>query len=186
MSSEIPLLRTLDVCTRQAKSDARTELGWLVGFAIIPLIIVLFAVFFTRPFSEAPHALFEIAGRGEMMVYAASVCGAALYSLNHAFSDELPENIKQQVTPLKTLGIISWACLVIAICAYLVRRLGELNNFPVNEGILTWSSILVLIFSVVIAYITFSLKHSLQSGFTTASREQTKDFAKEWNRDRDA
>ena len=186
MSSQIPLFRSLDVCTRRAKSDARIELGWLVGFAIIPLILVLFAVFFTRPLGEAPSALFDIAGRGEMMIYAASVCGAALYSLNYTIADPLPDYIQQRVTSLKTLTIISWICLFIAIFAYLVRRLGELNNFSVNEGILTWSSIVVLIFAVLIAYITFALKHSLQSGSTTASREQTEDFSAEWNRERDS
>lgn len=186
MASGIPLFRSLDVCTRHAKANARVELGWFVGFAMIPLFIVLIAIVFSRPFSEAPRAIFEVVGRGEMMIYATSVCGATLYSLRHSLSDTLPEVIRLRATPLGTLATMSWLCLLVAICAYLVRRLGELNGFRVNDGILTWSSMFVLIFAVLIAYITFSLKHSLNSGATIASREQTEDFAKEWDRERDA
>ena len=80
---QIPVLRTLSVCTSISKKSARTELYWTVGFALLAVPIVLVIVLFTRPVAELPTQIFEVVGRGELMIYAATVCGAALYSLRH-------------------------------------------------------------------------------------------------------
>jgi hypothetical protein len=142
-------------------------------------------VVFTENIAGMLKQVFAVLGRGELMVYAASVCGATLYALRHSIDGPLPEGIKHRVTPLGTLSTVTAVCMVVALISYLVRRMGDLYNIAVNEYLLNTLSILALLFSVLVAYVVFSLKFSLDSGAARASYEQTEDFKTQWEQ-RDA
>ena len=185
ITANIPLLKTLDVCTNASKRSARTELYWTVGFALLAVPIVLFIVLFTRPPAEIPAQIFEVIGRGELMVYAATVCGTALYSLRHGI-DAIPSAIKSRITPKGTLSVVISLLLAIAVISYVVRRMADINKMSLNEGLLNAVSFFVLAASLTLAYIVLSLKYALQSGAATASHEQTADFGVEWEAQRES
>ncbi|WP_188658576.1 hypothetical protein [Sphingomonas metalli] len=120
------------------------------------------------------------------MVYAASVCGSVLYSLRHNFDGPIPDALKESATPLGVFWVSAGGCMFVAVIAYIIRRLGQLNNFPVNIGVIDTVSVILFIFSIIIAYVVFSLKHSLASGMTPATTEQTASFREQWEARRDA
>lgn len=181
----IPILRTLAVCTGVSRKNARTELYWTVGFALLAVPIVLVIVLFTRPLSELPAQVFEVIGRGELMIYAATVCGAALYSLRHGI-DSVPEAIKNRITPIGTLTVGTSLLLAVAVISYVVRRMADINHTSLNENLLNIVSFVVLITSLVFAYVVLALKFSLHSGAAIASHEQTDSFGKQWEAERGA
>jgi hypothetical protein len=73
--------------------------------------------------------------------------------------------------------------MAIAMAAYVVRRMGDLHNIKLNDGLLYGVSWVLLISSIIVAYVVFALKHSLSSGFSVASREQTGDFGAKWRQE---
>lgn len=180
------MLRTLQVCTRASKLSARVELAWSIGFAFIPLFIVAMVVVYSRPLADMPFEVFDVIGRGELMVYAAIVCGATLYALRHNIEGPLPEVIRQRSTPLGTLTTLTVSCMAIALSSYVVRRMGDIHHIPLNEFLVNLLSVLVLTFSISISYVVLSLKHALNSGAAPASHEQTEDFSKAWEAERNA
>ena len=184
--SKLPILKTLAVCPKASKKNARTELYWTVGFALLAVPIVLVIVLFTQPVETIPRHIFEVVGRGELMVYAAAVCGAALYNMRHGIDGPLPEALQSRVTPLGTLAVCTAMLLALALISYVVRRMGDINHTHLNENLLNVVSVLVLAASLVFAYVILSLKFALNSGAAIASHEQTEDFQKQWEADRDA
>ena len=186
LASHVPIIRTLGVCTREAKRKARTELSWNISFALIPLGVVALIVVMSQPLPQGFGQIFSVIGRGELMVYAASICGAALYSLRHAFDGPIPEVIKDDVTPVGTLQTVVWICVSLAMAGYIIRKASDLHSFPLNVWVVNWSSAILLALAILVAYVTFSLKYALASGATVVSREQTVDFGKTWERERDA
>lgn len=182
----LPILRSLQVCTRESRRKALTELWWYIGISFVPLLIVILAAALSKPIEELPSEIFLLLGRGELMVYAASVCGAVLYTLRHNLDGALPDSIRQQATSVGTLTSSSIICMFVILSAYLIRRLSDMHHFPLNERTMNVISILSLIFSVIVAYVVYSLKYSMSSGSTIASHEQVEDFRKKWEAERDA
>lgn len=184
--NKLPILKTLTVCPMVSKEQARTELLWTVGFALLAVPVVLVIVLFTRPIGEIPSQIIQVVGRGELMIYAASVCGSALYSLRHGIEGPIPEVQKDRVTPIGTLSVGTAVLLIVALLSYVVRRMGDINRIVLNEDLLNWVSVIVLLASLLFAYVVFSLKFALTSGAAPASREQTTNFADAWEAERDA
>jgi hypothetical protein len=147
---------------------------------------VILAAALSKPMDSLPSEIFLLLGRGELMVYAASVCGAVLYTLRHNLDGPLPESIKQHATSVGTLTSSSIICMFVILSAYLIRRLSDMHHFPLNERTMNVVSIISLLFSVVVAYVVYSLKYSMNSGSAVASHEQTEDFGKKWEAERDA
>lgn len=184
--AKTPILKTLAVCPDVSKRKARTELLWTVGFALVVLPIVLVIVLFSRPLHELPTQIFEVIGRGELMVYAATVCGTALYSLRHGIDGPIPDALRSRITPIGTLSVTISLLLGIALLSYVVRRMGDINHIQLNENLLNYSSVIVLILSLIFSYVVLSLKFALSSGAAPASHEQTEDFGKKWEAERDS
>ena len=183
---KFPILKTLVVCPEISKQHARIELLWTVGFAFVAIPIVFIITLYTRPLQQVPAQLFDVASRGELMVYAMTVCGLALYNIRHNISETIPDALKQSVTERGTLTVWISLILAVAIISYVVRRIGDINNVQINENLLNAASIVVLIASLTFAYVVLSLKFALNSGAVSASHEQTADFAKTWEAERDA
>ena len=181
-----PVLKTLSVCPVVSRRNARIELMWTVGFALIVVPIVIMIVLFSRPINEMPGQVFDVIGRGEIMIYAASVCGAALYSIRHGFEGPIPESLRSKVTPLGTLTVCITILLALALGSYVVRRMGDINHIDINHDMLNVSSVIVLFLSLTFAYVVLSLKFALRSGAVPASHEQTINFGKKWEEERDA
>jgi hypothetical protein len=184
--AQLPILRSLRVCTRESRRKAITELWWYIGIAFVPLLIVILAAALSKPIGALPSEIFTMLGRGELMVYAASVCGAILYTLRHNFDGPIPDAIKQQVTSIGALTTSSGICMFFILCSYLIRRLSDMHQFPLNENAMNLISIICLLFSVIVAYVVYSLKYSMSSGAAIASHEQTEDFKNMWEAARDA
>jgi hypothetical protein len=184
--ARLPILKSLQVCTRDSRMKAITELWWYIGIAFLPLPIVILAAALSNPIDELPLEITKMLGRGELMVYAASVCGAILYTLRHNFDGPIPESIKQKTTSLGTLTTISSICMFIILASYLIRRLSDMHSFPLNESAINSVSITALVFSVIVAYVVYSLKYSMSSGVSVAFQEQTDDFKDKWAAIRDA
>lgn len=157
-----------------------------MGFAFLAIPVVLVVVMFTRSLWELPNQILGVIGRGEMMIYAASVCGTALYSLRHGIKGPLPEALKARVTPIGTLTTFTAILLFFAVASYVVRRMGDINQIPINEGLLNTVSVLVLAASLIVTYVVLSLKFALSSGYAPASHEQIEDFRKRWEAERNA
>ena len=180
----VPLLKTLAVCTAEARKHARIELYWTVGFALLAVPIVILIVLLCRPLAEIPEQILDVVGRGEIMVYAATVCGAALYSVRHGIDGPVPDALKARVTPIGTLTSWTAILLTVAVITYVVRRMGDLFKLPINDALLNLLSIGVLGASLLLAYIILSLKFALNSGAAPASHEQTKGFSELWESQR--
>lgn len=183
---QIPVLKTLQVCTKKSRESARTELFWNIGFAFVPVVIVAMIVVLSKPLAEAPSQVFSTVGRGELMVYAASVCGAVLYSLRYNIKGPLPELVQAKATPIGTLSTLTGLCMFVALSSYLVRRMSDIHKLALNENLLTGASLIVLVLAVVIAYVVFALKHSLEGGAADAAREGDTSFAAKWERSKNA
>lgn len=184
--NKVPILRTLQVSTRKSRENARAELFWNIGFAFIPVVVVVLIVVLSKPIGEAPAQVLSTVGRGELMVYAASVCGAILYTLRHSLNGPLPDAVTTRTTSVGTLSTLTVICMFVAISSYLVRRMSDIHHLALNEPLLTWSSLIVLILSVMIAYVVFSLKYSLVDGGVEVAREADTAFAAKWDRSKDA
>jgi len=182
----VPIVKTLTVCPKVSRKHAQTELLWTVGFALLAVPVVLMIVLLTRPIEELPGQVLEVVGRGELMIYAASVCGAALYSLRHSIEGPIPDALKSRVTPKGTLSVATSLLLIIALLSYVVRRMSDINHTGLNENLLNVVSVVVLLLSLLFAYVVLSLKFALISGAGPASHEQTDDFSKAWEAERDA
>ena len=144
--AHLPILRSLQVCTRESRRKALTELWWYIGIAFVPLLIVILAAVLSKPIDDLPSEIFTMLGRGELMVYAASVCGAILFTLRHNFDGPIPDAIKQQVTSIGALTTSSGICMFLILCSYLIRRLSDMHRFPLNENAMNLISILCLPF----------------------------------------
>lgn len=182
----VPLLKTLSVCPKVSKKHARTELFWTVGFALVAVPIVILITLLTKPVNELAAQLFDVASRGELAVYAMTVCGLALYNLRHNFDGPVPDALKQRVTERGTLTVWISIILGVSMIFYVVRRMGDINNIQINANLLNAVSIVVLVASLTFAYVVLSLKFALNSGAVPASHEQTADFGKAWEAERDS
>lgn len=120
------------------------------------------------------------------MIYAAAICGNGLYSLRNSIDESLPEAFKQSVTPIGTLSVITSLLLGVAIILYVVRRMSDINHIFINENLIKFMSLVVLFLSLLVVYVILSLKFALNSGAAPASHEQTADFKKQWDAERDA
>lgn len=172
------------MCPPSAREKARVELVWNIGLAFLPVVLVVVIVIFSMPLLDIVPQVINVIGRGELMIYAAALCGSVIYALQHNFDADIPDALKPYVTPLRTLTTVTGVFMFLAMTAYVVRRFSDVHHTPLNVGLLTWASVALLVLSVVIAYVVFSLKFSLASGAAPAARQQTKNFAKEWE-DRD-
>lgn len=178
--ARIPVVRTLAVCTRESKRDARVELTWQIGFALLSVFVVGLIVLLTQPPQEFFSRIYPLISRGELMVYAASLCGATLYVLRHHIKAPIPDVLIGRITPVGNLTVWTGILMLVAVCSYIVRKMSDLHHISMNDNLLYILSWAVLAASLVISYVVFSLKHSLTSGYSTASREQTQDFSSQW------
>jgi hypothetical protein len=184
--ARVPIIKTLQISTRRARESARAELLWNIGLSFIPVFTVTLIIIFSKPLGDAPRLIFSTLGRGELMVYASSICGVVLYTLRHNINGPIPESIASRTTSIGTLTTLTVICTLFAISAYLIRRMSDIHNLSLNEGLITWASLIILILSVIIAFVVFALKHSLVNGAADAAREGDTSFAEKWEKSKNA